>query len=167
MAIIDKLQKRLLAAAALTCTVIIAITFMIKPKNEIQHSVPAIQLEANSEKGVPTITDTAAHYGTLEIPLSTGSCKVSMDATPKLNVDQLDVYFTNSAENTMGLKLVIFNGEDQVIGESGIVRNGEYVESVKLNEKHSDGEQLKAKILTYETDTNYSLGSASVTLMTR
>lgn len=165
MKTIDKLQKIVLAVMTLICCAAIAIAYNFRAKpHEVEYTPPSFENEAI--EGAPEAGELAA-YGTMEIPLSSGSCKVSMDAAPKLNDQNLEVYFTNEAGNDVWLKLIIYDAQGDVVGESGILRSGEYVKSVVLNEAVADGEKLGAKILTYEADTYYSLGAAGATILVR
>lgn len=160
-----KLQNIALAAAALMCATIITVVAVTRTKPAKDEQLPSmLSYDTEAVKGTPDTADQPQYYGTMEIPLTNGSCKLAMTAVPKLNGDKLDVYFTNSEDNTVGLKLVIYDEADNIIGQSGIIKNGEYVKSVKLKGNTEAGQILSAKILTYEADTYYSLGSARATL---
>lgn len=163
--VIDRTQKIVLTVTILICISVISVVFFLRPKAETPDNnyIPP-EFEEDAQKGIPEIPDKDILYSTMKIPITDGCCDVSMNAAPKLNAGRLDVYFTNSAESTVWLKLVIYNEAGNQIAESGILRNGEYVIAVELNENVTAGEELKAKILTYEPDTYYSLGSAGAIL---
>lgn len=73
-----------------------------------------------------------------------------------------DIYFTNSEEFDVWLKLRILDENGTVLGETGILRPGEYVKSVSLTSKVKDGAAIKLKIMAYEPDTYYSVGSVTL-----
>ncbi len=72
------------------------------------------------------------------------------------------VYFTNPAENDAWLKLRITDTEGTVLGESGLVYPGEYIESVVLHDLPSDGEAIILKVMGYERETYHSVGAVSI-----
>lgn len=166
MTVIDKIQKIVLAATVLVCTAVIVTVFIARPKTETAEdsTTNPLSFDTDAVQGIPEVTEQGDFYSTLEIPLTSGNCRVSIDASPKADENRLYVYFTNSEENTVWLKLVIYDDNENEISASGIIRNGEYVKAVKLNRAVTSGEELNAKILTYEPDTYYSLGSVRAML---
>ena len=76
-----------------------------------------------------------------------------------------DVYFTNSSEQEIWLKLRVLDEDGNIIGETGLVKPGEYVKSVSIDKDISDGSSIKLKIMAYEPETYYSAGA--VTLNTK
>ncbi len=72
------------------------------------------------------------------------------------------VYFTNPAENAVWMKLRLLDEQGNTVGESGLLRPGEYVESVALTQALSAGDAIKLKIMTYEPETYNSMGSVSI-----
>ena len=76
--------------------------------------------------------------------------------------DAADVYFTNSEEFDVWLKLRVLTADGTLLGETGLIRPGEYVKSVSLTSEVEDGTAIKLKIMAYEPDTYYS--AASLTL---
>ena len=78
-----------------------------------------------------------------------------------------DVYFANSGEFHVWLKLRILDKNGEILGESGLIRPGEYVKSVALKKKITDGQEIKMKIMAYEPDTYYSAGAAVLNTVIR
>ena len=76
-----------------------------------------------------------------------------------------DVYFTNSSEQEVWLKLRVLDEDGNIIGETGLIKPGEYVKSVSIDKDISDGSSIKLKIMAYEPETYYSAGA--VTLNTK
>ena len=75
-----------------------------------------------------------------------------------------DVFFSNSAENEVWLKLRVFDEQNNIISETGLIKPNEYIKSVKFNRKVLDGEKIKIKVMAYEPETYYS--EASIVLNT-
>ena len=72
------------------------------------------------------------------------------------------VYLTNPAENKVWLKLRVLDESGNTIGETGLIRPGEYVKDVTLAEKLPAGAKIKLKIMGYEPETYHSAGSATL-----
>lgn len=75
-----------------------------------------------------------------------------------------DVFFSNSAENEVWLKLRVFDEQNNIISETGLIKPNEYIKSVKFNRTVLDGEKIKIKVMAYEPETYYS--EASIVLNT-
>ena len=56
-----------------------------------------------------------------------------------VNGESADVYFTSVAENTVWLKLRITDESGNILGETGLLKPGEYVKSVKFDTVPADG----------------------------
>ena len=81
--------------------------------------------------------------------------------------DAADVYFTNSEEFDVWLKLRVLTADGTLLGETGLIRPGEYVKSVSLTSEVEDGTAIKLKIMAYEPDTYYSAGSVTLNTILR
>lgn len=72
------------------------------------------------------------------------------------------VYFTNVESNTVWLKLAIFDESGNNLAETGIIKPGQYIESVNINSTlNSSGTHVTMKVMAYEPDTYLSAGSVS------
>ena len=72
------------------------------------------------------------------------------------------VYLTNPAENKVWLKLRVLDENGNILGETGLIRPGEYVKDVALTENLPTGTKIKLKIMGYEPETYFSAGSATL-----
>lgn len=73
--------------------------------------------------------------------------------------DIADIYFSNSKDNKVWLKLRVLDENNNIIGETGLLKPDEYVRTVKLDESIQDGQKVKLKIMAYEPETYYSEGT--------
>ena len=73
-----------------------------------------------------------------------------------------DVYFTNDSKNKVWLKLRVTDENGNILAESGLIRLGEYVKSIKFNIVPNDRIKIKLKIMSYEPDTYYNAGAVSL-----
>lgn len=78
-----------------------------------------------------------------------------------------DVYFTNSSEQEVWLKLRVLDEDGSIIGETGLIKPGEYVKSVLIDKDVSDGSSIKLKIMAYEPQTYYSAGAVTLNTQIR
>ena len=63
----------------------------------------------------------------------------------------------------MWLKVRVLNSDGNILGESGLIRPGEYVQSVALQTIPSSGSAVALKIMAYEPETYYSAGTVTLT----
>lgn len=69
-----------------------------------------------------------------------------------------EVWFTNPESNSVWLKLRVLDEEGQILGQTGILRPGEYVQQVMLTGIEA-GEAVTLKVMAYEPDTYHSAGA--------
>ena len=65
------------------------------------------------------------------------------------------------------LKLRVLTADGTLLGETGLIRPGEYIKSVSLTSEVEDGTAIKLKIMAYEPDTYYSAGSVTLNTILR
>lgn len=142
---------------------VILLLVMIAVLNKPQHESTAF---------VPPPFEVAAQTGTPDIPDSLGysepyqagmNYRFGVCGNVEVNGSKATVFFTNPEENTVWLKLRILDENNDLLGETGLLKPGEYVQYVTLSKKLEDGTQIQLKIMGYEPDTYYSAGSATVT----
>ena len=75
----------------------------------------------------------------------------------------LRLCFTNPADSWVWLRLRLFDEAGQLVSETGILRPGEYLEWIPLNEGSEAG-PLTAEIMSYQPETYYSQGAVRVNI---
>lgn len=73
-----------------------------------------------------------------------------------------DVWFTNPESNSVWLKLRVLDGSGNMIGETGIIKPGEYVQAVTFTNVPQEGDTIELKLMAYEPETYYSAGSVTL-----
>ncbi len=73
-----------------------------------------------------------------------------------------DLYFTNDAGNECWMKLRITDEEGNILGETGLLKPGEYVKSISFQSVPTAGTKIKMKIMAYEPETYYSAGAVTL-----
>lgn len=114
----------------------------------------------------PPPFDSAAVVGTPAVPDGLGyselDCqvyKVSLCGKPGANGD---IWLTNPETNTVWLKVRVLDEKGNILGETGLLRPGEYVRTVALSAVPKSGTPITLKIMAYEPDTYHSAGAASL-----
>lgn len=108
-----------------------------------------------AKQGVPSVPDSAG-YGELDAQAYRVSVAGALSVQPDSTVD---VWLTNPADNTVWLKVRLLDESGAVLGESGLLRTGEYVQSVALTTVPKVTAPVTMKLMAYEPDTYYSAGS--------
>lgn len=162
----DIWHKRIIAiAAALLAAVGAAAIFVAANRSTGRDGFTPPPLEENAVAGTPGDLDEALHYGTLAV---SDDFSVSLCGSPTVDSDgQALLYFTSGENNAFFVRLLVLSEKGRQLGATGLLRAGEYVASVRLDPPPKDGETLTLKILSYEPDTYYSMGSASARVAIR
>ena len=136
--------------------------------------VNVISLNNNKENGsgfVPPSFDSGAEMGIPSVPDGMGYLEVYKQGMKfnsfvcgEVNVvdGKADIYFTNPEKNTLWMKLRIFDKKGNIIAETGLIKPGEYVKTVKFDTVPSNNSDIIMRIMTYEPDTYYSGGAVSL-----
>lgn len=151
------------AAGITVLSIVCMITILMKQDKQLDFTPPPF--EPTVEVGTPSVDES---LGWSEIMQDGMGFTAHVCGNVILNDKSAQVYFTNDKENTVWMKLRVLNESDEVLGETGILKPGEYVTSVELNKTLKQGDNIKLKIMAYQPETYYSEGavalSTSVTL---
>lgn len=86
-----------------------------------------------------------------------------IDPIPKLDQnDNLSINLVSLEENKIWIKVRILNAKEEIIGETGLIKPGEYLEKVQINQQLSKNDQITYKIMGYEKDIYRSAGTISL-----
>ncbi len=144
------------------CVVLMIITLIstiiiANREPKVEFIPPAF--ESDVVAGVPEVPQEYAYKEIYQAPMpfSASICGAVFNENGKAVV-----YFTNPKKNTAWLKLRICDENGNILGESGLLKPGEYVRAVSLNQDVAAGTTLKIKIMGYEPDTYMSVGAVNV-----
>lgn len=99
-------------------------------------------------------------YGVLD---ARGVYKVGVCGMVVMDGDKADVWFTNPAENAVWLKLRVHNKKTgEILGETGLIKPGEYVQTVTFITAPAKGDEIVLRVMSYEPDTYYSKGEVTL-----
>lgn len=158
----DKQQKItiLIFGAVLLLALIVLFSVLFGREREIQvleFEVPPF--EENAIFGKPYVEESLS-YRDIDV---NGNFVFSLCGMPRVEDGELVLYFSSNEKNVPWLLIKVYDTDGNEIGKSGMLRAGEYVRSVTLSTVPEDSE-VRVKIVSYEPDTYYSMGTASATL---
>jgi len=118
---------------------------------------------------VPPPFDSAACIGTPDIPeevswqeLDAKVFRVSVCGEIRISGNMAMVWLTNPASNEIWMKMRILDMDGKILGETGLIKPGQYVKTVPLDKVPKVGTPVVLKVMTYEPETYYSAGSISL-----
>ena len=158
----DKGQKIIVAVFALIliAALVVLVVLASREPEVIVSEFKTPPFEENAILGVPEGVSEIENYREIDLE---GNYKFALAGTPLIDGDKLFVHFSSHEENDAWLRIRVYDMKGNTIGESGLLRAGEYVETVSLSTL-SVTDSVRVKIISYEPETYYSLGTASATL---
>ena len=88
--------------------------------------------------------------------------RVKVIGEPQATGTSLDVWFCNPEDNDVWLKLRIMDTDGRILGESGLIKPGEYLRSVALHVAIESEMPVVLKVMAYEPETYHSYGAVSL-----
>ena len=141
---------------------LVAITVLLLPREEPAVGFTPPPFDAGAVAGTPSVPEDAGYFS----PYREGMAyRFSVCGNIRTEGNLATVYLTNPAENLVYLKLRVLDSEGNVLGETGLIRPGEYVKSVRLSRVPAAGTEIRLKIMSYHPESYMSEGS--VVLRTR
>lgn len=139
----------------ITIVVMIAVLIVGNKKTQINFTPPPF--DSSAQSGIPDVPENLG-YSEFDVQVFTMAvCGKLIYADTKV-----DVFLTNPESNTYWLKLRIVDEAGKTLGETGLIKPGEYVQSLTLDIVPKSSTAVKLKIMSYEKETYYSGGSASL-----
>lgn len=142
---------------AVLSVVAAVVTLVFTDGSDVEFTPPPF--EENAVLGEPSVPD---GLGYNELWQEGMTYRFSVCGNVTTNGREATVYFTNPEANDAWLKLRVLDQNGKVIGETGLVKPGEYVETVTLFENYPVGTTLILKIMGYEPETYHSVGAVSL-----
>ena len=134
---------------------VMSVLFFIKGFDTDRFIIP--EDDKDAMYGLNPIIQDELNYTILDdqsIPFSFGLC-----ATPAVSNGDLVVWFSNPKDNSSWLLLRAYS-ENKLIGSSGIVKQGGFIE--KIHGDFNNVSSVSFKVLAYEPFMYYSNGTVSV-----
>jgi len=149
-----------LTAAAIICVIslvamVAALTFSGGEPEPVAFTPPPF--DENAAQGTPDVPE---NLGWSEVDAQV--YKASICGVVTVEDGKADVWFTNPESNTVWLKLRVLDADGNTLGETGLIRPGEYVQSVVFEIIPEVDDSIGLKLMAYEPETYYSAGSATL-----
>lgn len=87
---------------------------------------------------------------------------IYIDGIARKEEDNLIINFVSIESNNIWIKIRITDEGKNVIAESGLIKPGEYLKSIKLRKQVSENENITYMIMGYEKDNYMSAGTVSL-----
>lgn len=147
--------------AVLFTVCILSLTVMVLALCWGQPEAEFVQppFEPTAQRGIPEVPEGIGYQ-----KLDAQAFRVALCGELHVRDGGAEVWFTNPEDNAVWLKLRVLDEDGQLLGETGLLRPGEYVRQVVLTENGRDT-PVALKVMAYEPGTYYSAGS--VVLHTR
>ena len=151
-------QNKLLMILGIACAVCVVAMVIILGVTSVpkRGEFTPPPFDPSATVGTPTVPD---GLGWGEIAPEGGSFSISLCGVVKQENGKADIWLTNPSKNNVLIKVRILDAEGNILGETGLVRPGEYVQSVTIADPLAAGTQIVMKVMSYQPDTYYSEGS--------
>lgn len=113
--------------------------------------------ETNAQK-IETKVEQNTNIQTLDVQVF----QVGICGEVSVNDGRAQVWFTNPEGNEVWLKLRILDSSGKILGQTGILRPGEYVQAVSLEEVPEAGMPVVLKVMAYEPETYHGAGALTL-----
>ena len=154
-------QRRLICILAGVCLALLismCIILGVTGKPKTPAFVPP-EFDAAAVAGVPVVSEDLGWKELLDERLSFHS---AVCGVIRIKDGRAKIYLTNYAENTLWLKVRVFGAGGKVLGESGLIKPGEYLEEITFDVLPKNGEQITLRLMSYEPETYHSGGAVSL-----
>lgn len=149
------------AAAIGVMTVVLHMTSGRSTHKKTEAGFKPPSFESDAAEGIPEVSESEA-YGSVDAKLF----EFSICGKPVYTDDRAEIYLTNHSGSGVWLKARLYDRRGKYLGESGLLKEGEYVKSVSISDITENDVQIK--IMAYQRNTYYSMGAVviNVTLIT-
>lgn len=146
-----------LVAAAVICvlSLVVMLIALTVGHKQVQEEFTPPSFDVYAIAGSPVVPE-----GLGWTELDCKAYKVSVCGQVVANGNSADLWLYNPESNTVWLKVRILDEKGNTLGETGLLKPGEYVQSTELERVPADGSAIALKIMAYQPDTYYSEGTA-------
>ncbi len=112
--------------------------------------------ESGAVSGLPAVPEGLGFQ-----QLDAGVFRVNLCGRIRVREGMAEVWFANPAGNSVWLKLRILDEDGNILGQTGLLRPGEYVRGVTVADLPA-GTPVVLKVMAYEPDTYRSAGALTL-----
>ena len=134
-------------------SVIVMMVSLCNLKEEASVFVPPA-FDDTSIIGTPTVPE---DLGWQEFDAKIFKVNACGKIVPQGNL--VDVWMYNPIDNNVWLKMRVLDVDANILGESNLIKPGEYIQSVVVSKELTAGTEIRLKIMAYQPNTFFSEGS--------
>lgn len=143
----------LISILILLIAIIILLIFNIKNKSTFTKP----EFDTNATTKIPE----KLNYKSSIINISEGY-SIYIDGIPHINKDDIIINFISIEDNKVWIKIRLLDEEKNIVAESGLIKPGEYLKSLKTKKKIKSNDKITYMIMGYEIDTYMSAGTVEL-----
>lgn len=155
---VEPKRRRFLLILGLVCAaaIVMMLAVLIGRPETAAFTPPPFDPAAQS--GTPQELPETLAYSTLDAQAYT----LAVCAAPVVQENAAQLWFTNPAQNSVWLKVRVYTADGDLLGESGLLKPGEYVQAVALDPVPAQSTPIVLKVMAYEPDTYHSAGAVTL-----
>ncbi len=153
----------ILTVICVVCALAAGILLLVTGKTKAPSFIPPT-FDEKSVDGTPQVPE---GLGWHEIYKTGMSFRASVCGEIIIENKTAKIYFFNPEENTLWLKLRILNEKGEILGETGLLKPGQYLTEITFDTLPKNGEKIVLKLMSYQPETYYSGGSVSLNTVAR
>lgn len=142
----------------LTVVCVLSVAVMLYTLTRPQDTFVPPPFENAAVDGTPQSLPDALGYTALDA----SAYRLALCGAPVVKECRVQLYFTNPEGNSVWLKVRVYASDGTLLGESGLLKPGQYVESVALNPVPVQNIPVALKVMAYEPDTYQSAGAVTL-----
>lgn len=116
------------------------------------------QMESGAQEGTPQVPEEEQYAHVLV----TDGFELDICGNPKIEGKKVYFYPTNPAGNDVWFKVAVLDRDGERIGESGILKQGQYTEYIELERVVEEETEVSLKVIAYEPGEYTSRGSITL-----
>ena len=117
--------------------------------------------DAAASSGAPQVEERYG-YSTLQVE---EDYRILLCGVPANDGQRVEFYLTNPADNGVWFRAEVLDEAGEVMGSTGVLRQGEYLEAISLDRPLDQRETpVTLRVVAYEPDTWQSRGNVSLSL---
>ena len=131
------------------CVMIMALAYPVSEKTFVPP-----EFDQNAQQGIPQVPDGLGWSAFEGDDLQIKVCGIF-----NAEGNSSDIWLFNDADNEAWIKVRMIEDDEKVLGETGLIRPGEYVQSIKYDQLPGQDTNIVLKVMAYEPETYHSAGS--------
>lgn len=156
----QRLALAILGGVLAVLLILLTVLALSREPNVIVSDFEAPPFEENVLADVPDEVLDRADFRSLDVK---GNYVFSILGSPDFRNGDLLPYLASHEENKVFLLIKVYDADGTQLGKSGLIRPGECLPSVALT-RAPMGNTVSLKVFSYEPDTYFSRGSATLNL---